>query len=91
MEKELFRLVVLPCFDLAETCFFLFLRFQGMVSTAVILMLTLGSSGALIHFLNRLQTHKYLSFASSGSASIHRSRYSGSKGKVLRTAIVTNI
>ena len=45
-----------------------------MSCAAVVLIVTMGSYGALVRFLNSLQTNMY-SFASSVSASMHRNRY----------------
>ena len=43
---------------LGETYFFLSLSYQGMSSTAAVLIVTMGSSGAIVHLLNSLQTYK---------------------------------
>ena len=46
--------------ELAETRFFLSPSCQGMTSAVVVLMVTMGSYGALVRFFNNPQTHIYM-------------------------------
>ena len=61
------------------TYFFQFYGVKGCHCTAVIIIVTMGSYGALVCFINSLQTRMYLFFVSFEIVSMHHNRYVISK------------